>query len=224
MLNWKEIDTVLIDLDGTLLDLHFDMHFWHSHLPQRYAEIHHLPVDQAKAILSEALAKQTGTLNWYCVDYWSEQFDLDIMALKAEIGHIISVHPYVLEFLDALHHNGKRVVLTTNAHPKTLSLKMLMTQLEQHFHAIISSHDYRHPKESAEFWAALQEKEAFDLDRTIMIDDNLAVLEAAQQYGIKHLLAMRQPDSTQPAREITSFIAIHNFSEVMSGLRSLDPK
>src|SRR5690606_507131 len=27
-LPWNQIDTVLLDMDGTLLDLHFDNHFW----------------------------------------------------------------------------------------------------------------------------------------------------------------------------------------------------
>ena len=39
-LPWSDIDTVLLDMDGTLLDLHFDNHFWLEHLPQRYAELH----------------------------------------------------------------------------------------------------------------------------------------------------------------------------------------
>ncbi|HBT55971.1 MAG TPA: haloacid dehalogenase, partial [Pseudomonas sp.] len=33
MLNWNAIDTVLLDMDGTLLDLHFDNHFWLEHMP-----------------------------------------------------------------------------------------------------------------------------------------------------------------------------------------------
>ena len=39
-LPWHAIDTVLLDMDGTLLDLHYDNHFWMEHLPQRYAELH----------------------------------------------------------------------------------------------------------------------------------------------------------------------------------------
>ena len=27
-LAWRDIDTVLLDMDGTLLDLHYDNHFW----------------------------------------------------------------------------------------------------------------------------------------------------------------------------------------------------
>ena len=38
MLDWSRIDTVLLDMDGTLLDLNFDNYFWQKHLPLRYAE------------------------------------------------------------------------------------------------------------------------------------------------------------------------------------------
>lgn len=33
MIAWKEIDTVLLDMDGTLLDLNFDNHFWKEFVP-----------------------------------------------------------------------------------------------------------------------------------------------------------------------------------------------
>ena len=41
-LPWPEIHTVLLDMDGTLLDLRFDNHFWRELVPERYAERHGL--------------------------------------------------------------------------------------------------------------------------------------------------------------------------------------
>src|SRR5699024_6401143 len=40
VIDWDRIDTVWLDLDGTVLDLHFDVRFWHEHLPARYAQTH----------------------------------------------------------------------------------------------------------------------------------------------------------------------------------------
>ena len=40
--DWENIETVLLDMDGTLLDLHFDNHFWLQHVPVCYAEKHGL--------------------------------------------------------------------------------------------------------------------------------------------------------------------------------------
>ncbi|MEJ2034453.1 MAG: hypothetical protein P8Y63_15790, partial [Deltaproteobacteria bacterium] len=35
--NWGVIDTVLLDMDGTLLDKHFDDYFWLRFVPENYA-------------------------------------------------------------------------------------------------------------------------------------------------------------------------------------------
>ena len=84
MINWHNIDTVFLDMDGTLLDLHYDNHFWLSHLPQRYADIHGTSLVEAKKILEHYSHTTQGTLDWYCLDYWSDVLDLDIVLLKKE--------------------------------------------------------------------------------------------------------------------------------------------
>ena len=71
MFDWEDIDTVLLDMDGTLLDLHFDNHFWLEYVPQRYAEQHGISLDAAKQELMQRYRQVEGTLDWYCVDYWS---------------------------------------------------------------------------------------------------------------------------------------------------------
>ena len=38
MIDWQGIDSVFLDMDGTLLDLHFDNHFWLEHVPDRFAQ------------------------------------------------------------------------------------------------------------------------------------------------------------------------------------------
>ena len=124
MINWQQIDTVFLDMDGTLLDLYFDNHFWLEFIPKRYAEEHGLSYAEADKIMDEKYQRVIGTMDWYCVDYWSEQLSLDIEALKREIDHYIAVHPYVEVFLQYLHASDMQVWLVTNAHQKSLNLKM----------------------------------------------------------------------------------------------------
>jgi len=214
-LPWNEIDTVLLDMDGTLLDLHYDNHFWQVYVPAKFAEKHGLPEAEARAECFRRYDAQAGTLNWYCVDYWTEQLQLDIVQLKEELAHLISVHPDVPEFLSEVREAGKKVVLVTNAHHKTLSLKMQRTGLSVHFDAIHSSHSFGQAKESPLFWQALRRVEPFDPGSTLLVDDSLPVLRAAREYGVAHLLAIYRPDTRQPEKDVGEFWAIRRFAEIM---------
>ena len=214
-LPWNEIDSVLLDMDGTLLDLHFDNHFWREHVPLRYAERHGLEVESAKETLYPKFRSVEGRMEWYCVDYWSRELDLDIAGLKREVDHLIAVHPHVIEFLDRTRAAGKRIVLVTNAHQKALELKMRHTRLGGHFDSLVCAHDYGKPKEEPSFWTWLRGREPFHPERTLFVDDSLPVLRSAHHYGIRHLLCVRQPDSKGPPRDIEEFPAITCFDEIM---------
>ena len=215
MIDWSAIDTVLLDMDGTLLDLHFDNHFWQAHVPLRYAEARGLPHDVARDELMARYHARAGTLEWYSVDFWQTELELDIMRLKEEVSHLIAVHPAVVDFLAAMRRTGKRLVLATNAHHKSLTLKMARTGLEPHFDALVSSHALGVAKEQRRFWEKLREIEPFDPVRTLLVDDSLPVLDAARDYGIRHLLAVRTPDTKQPAKDTRDYPAIDSFVELL---------
>ena len=202
MLNWAHIDSVLLDLDGTLLDLHYDNYFWREFVPARYAQNSSLSLTDAKAKLLPRMLELQGTLEWYCVDFWSRELDLDILALKTELRHLIKLRPGARSFLSYLQTRPQRVILATNAHLKSVELKFQQTGLAPLFDRVITSHELGHPKEEQAFWRKLQLLEAFDPRRTLFIDDNLPVLEAAACYGIGHLLAVSRPDLTQPSRKL----------------------
>ncbi len=214
-LPWPKIRTVLLDMDGTLLDLRFDNHFWRELVPERYAERHGLSLAQARTEVKARTQAIEGTLNWYCLDYWAQDLALDIMALKREIAHLIAVHPHVLEFLAALRAVGKRGVLVTNAHQDSLALKMEKTRLTGYFDALICAHDLGLVKEQPEFWPRLQTVEPFNPATTLLVDDNPVILRTAQEYGIAYLVSALRPDSADPPRMPEGFPAIHDFSELL---------
>lgn len=213
--DWSRIQAVLLDMDGTLLDLHYDNHFWQVYVPEKFARQHGLPYAEAHAECFRRYQAKLGTLDWYCVDYWSEALQLDIAQLKAELGHLIAVHPDVPLFLQRLRETARRVVLVTNAHHKSLSLKLDRTGLGVYFDAIYSAHSFGMAKENPGFWAALQAVEPFDPVSTLLIDDSLPVLRAAQEYGLAHLLAVRKPDSEQPEKVTDEFAAIRHFKDIL---------
>jgi len=216
MIDWQQIHSVFLDLDGTLLDLHYDNHFWLEHIPVRYAEHHGISEAESREQLNQKYHAVMGTLDWYCVDYWSNELQLDIPVLKHEVAHKIAVRPQVIEFLEYVHMLGKRVVLVTNAHNTSVSIKMNRTGLDKYFHRIITSHEIGHAKESDIFWPELQKLEAFDRQHTLFIDDNFQVLDAARHYGIEHLLAIRLPDSQGPEKSHDEYHLLDSFDEIIT--------
>lgn len=214
MINWHDIDTVLLDMDGTLLDLHFDNYFWLNHLPQRYAEIQQMDLQTARDQLELHIRSHEGTLKWYCLEFWSDALQVDIRSLKEEIKHKIQIRPHVEEFLTRLRQHNKKLLLVTNAHPQSLSLKLEVTAIDRWLDIIISSHEFQQPKEAQEFWQQLQAREGFDPARTLFVDDTVRILNSARTFGIQHLLCIHQPDSQQE-RCIVDYPAIHHFDEIM---------
>lgn len=215
MLNWSNIDTVLLDMDGTLLDLHFDNHFFLDVVPKAHAKRQGLTLEAARADILARYEAVMGQIEWYCLDYWQEQLQLPIMELKREVQHLISVRDDVPEFLDALRKSGKQLILLTNAHPNSLSLKIERTQFDQYLDKLVSTHEYGVSKESQELWHQVEQDLGFDKSRTLFVDDSISVLNAAKKFGIGHLLAVANPDSQQPAREVKEYLSVSDYRTLL---------
>lgn len=219
MFDWKTIDTVLLDMDGTLLDLHFDNHFWLSLVPQELGRQRGISHDQAQQLVVDAYGKVAGTLDWYCLDYWQTQLQLDIMGLHRTLVDRIQLRQDSMPFLDALAIAGKKRILVTNAHPKSLALKLEHTELATGLDAMISSHETGYPKEHPQFWQTLFEKFALDPSRCLFIDDSEPILNAARIAGVAHQLGISNPDSQKPLKAFNDFPAISDYHLLLNDLR-----
>jgi HAD superfamily hydrolase (TIGR01509 family) len=213
-LNWSEIDTVLLDMDGTLLDLRFDNWFWGTLIPTHYAAARGISEGEAHLRLRSKFENIAHSLQWYCIDYWTRELGLEIAALKRTVQERVGYLPGAEAFLGRLKASGKRVVLVTNSHPETLAIKDERVALTQYFHASYSSHPFGVPKESPEFWPLLMAEEKFAPARALFVDDSLPVLESARRFGIAHLRAVRHPDSGAPPQSTRDFLAIDGVGEL----------
>ncbi|PCH62886.1 MAG: haloacid dehalogenase [SAR86 cluster bacterium] len=211
---WSDIDTAMFDMDGTLLDLHFDNYFWQEFLPQVMAQSQGISERAAKAILEQKSAAVSGTLDWYCLDYWNEQLQLDIHQLKHQIKHHIAIRPNVEELLRQLQSQPMQLLLVSNAHPLTLALKLAHTGIDQYFQHCISSHSFNLAKENQGFWQLLSQKHPYDPRRTILFDDSLAVLKQAKREGIRHLYGISRPDSHKQAMYYKDFPMVDDFKDI----------
>src|SRR4029450_8434695 len=197
---WDHIDTVLLDLDGTLLDLAFDTYFWWQHIPEMYGASRALSLEDSRAQLKPRFQACQHTLNWYCVEYWSRELGLDVPALKRASADRIGWLPGAEDFLRRVRARGKRVVMLTNAHPLAVQIKDERTGVTRYFDAVHSSHSFGAPKEDPRFWSALRAAEPFDPQRAMFVDDSPPVVRAAREAGIRWIYAVRHPDSSGPAR------------------------
>ena len=217
-IDWPAIDTVLLDMDGTLLDLRFDNWFWLELIPSRYAAANGIDPAQAQGLLAPKFVAVKGTLQWYCIEYWTRELKLDIRGIKRETLERVGFLPGAEEFLTKLQASGKRCVLVTNAHPTTLAIKDERVGLTRYFDACYSTHAFAAPKEDAAFWPRLKSEEGFAQERTLFVDDSLTVLNAARDFGIGCLRAVRRPDSGQPPQHTGEYWGVDRVADLAGDL------
>ena len=220
--DWAQLDTILLDMDGTLLDLAFDNHFWGTVIPEQWGHQNGLDLASSQQRLAPMFAREQGKLNWYCLDYWGQTLQLDIPSIKSTHTDGIRWRPLAEAFLSRLQASHLDVVLITNAHPVTLEIKAAKLPLAKWFNKMVSSHSYGAPKETPMFWQALVSEHPFHPSRTLFVDDSEHVLDSAHTFGIDHLITLRQPDSSLPPRKTTRYPSIHHFEEIMQGLPAID--
>ena len=213
--DWQRIETVLLDMDGTLLDLQFDNYFWLELVPERFAQRHSMSVEEAKRVLAPRFDAVHGTLDWYCTDYWTRELEINIAGLKHEMREQVRFLPGAEEFLVELRRRDLRTLLLTNAHRDSLGVKVAQTRLTQYFDAVVSSHDYGTPKETRAFWEHAEQALQFEPSRSLFVDDSPSVLKAARDYGIGQVFAIARPDSGAADRTHTEFPVVQGVLDLI---------
>lgn len=213
---WNYIDCVLLDMDGTIFGKYFDDYFWGQLVPQQYGLLHNMTTEEAKGYLYPRYEGLEGTLEWTNLDFWSNELGLDIPGLTEQICHMLEINPYVVEFLELLKQSSKKVALATNAHHKTIDIKMGKTNLSKYFDCTLTSSQIGFPKEKIEFWEGAQDIFDFDKNKTLFIDDVVDNVQKAKEYGIKYLAVKTDSKSVRPDKSsLQGLVSIESFGELM---------
>ena len=208
-------ETLMLDMDGTILDLAFDNYVWKELVPARYSDVRGIPLESARDSLFEKYRSIQGQLEWYCLDHWSERLGFDVLALHHEVRERIGYLPGAKAFLEGLRGRGLNVLLVTNSHPDTLALKESAAGFSVHFDGTFCSHTLGYAKERQEFWRAVRDEIGFDPATTLFVDDTEAVLASADEFGIRSLLTITRPDTTEPARTDSHYTGIEGVSNLL---------
>ena len=218
-IRWQAVDTVLLDMDGTLLDLAFDSYFWQHLVPQTWGASNGLSLEEARTAIAREYHAVQHTLNWYCLDYWSERLGLDIRAMTTAEGPKAALREDTIPFLDALKARGKRRILLTNAHPHNLAVKLEHTGLGAHLDLLLSTHTFGYPKEDRRLWQAVVEETGLNPDRTLFIDDSEPILDAAAGFGIRYCLGVTNPDSGQPDKRYQRHPGMNDYRQLIPAMK-----
>jgi 5'-nucleotidase len=216
--NWSQIDDVLLDMDGTLLDRHFDNFFFEEELPRRYAALHNLSFEESRDRLMAMYRSVEGELAWTDLNYWTSQVGIDVVAMHRELDHMIGFLPGAEEFLRHLQQLGKRVTIVTNAHSTGVSVKVAKTGLDRYVDRIVDAFEVGYLKMRPEYWPNCQRLLGFEPSRSLFMDDDEGCLTAAKEFGVAHLVHSAKSSSQLPPQPSAQFSSIDTFQTLLNGL------
>ena len=103
----------------------------------------------------------------------------------------------------------------TNAHPKTLSIKLEKTSIGHLFDRIVCADEIGLAKEEGSFWQQLEQLLGFDKSTTLLADDTEKVLRSAEEYGMGQLIFVARPSSKKPVEYSSRYPSIEYFVELI---------
>ena len=211
----KDIEHILIDMDGVLLDTKYDNYFWQEYIPYIYSKKNNISLEQAIKITHSLFNYKKNTKDWYDLDYWTNILDIDVTKekKKKETMKKIKLKKNVIATLEDLKNKNKKLYLVTNAHKKTLDIKLSKFTLNEYFDTIICSHELRYVKEDIQFWYILRQHLNLDYKKSILIEDTIDNINSAYHAGLKSIYVNNMNDNHP-----TPISKIGDFSELSSSL------
>jgi putative hydrolase of the HAD superfamily len=181
----KDIDCMLVDMDGVILDNTYDNNFWQNQIPGVISKNKNISFEDAKRLAVQIFNYKKNTKDWYDVDYWSNMLNVDIEAEKRSSISFDRIQLYegVTKTLNKLKDNF-RLILITNAHRKTLNIKLEKYDLNPYFENMICAHELHYVKENIQLWYMLKSRFKLDYTKTLLIEDTINNIKVGLSAGI----------------------------------------
>ena len=181
----KDIDCMLVDMDGVILDNTYDNNFWQNQIPGVISKNKNISFEDAKRLAVQIFNYKKNTKDWYDVDYWSNMLNVDIEAEKRSSISFDRIQLYegVTKTLNKLKDNF-RLILITNAHRKTLNIKLEKYDLNPYFEKMICAHELHYVKENIQLWYMLKSRFKLDYTKTLLIEDTINNIKVGLSAGI----------------------------------------
>jgi putative hydrolase of the HAD superfamily len=172
-------------MDGVILDNAYDNDFWQNQIPEVIADSKGIGFDDAKRLAIQIFNYKKNTKDWYDVDYWSNMLDIDIEAQKRSEKSFsrISLYDGVIDTLNVLK-NKTKMILITNAHRKTLNIKLEKYNLTPYFDEMVCAHELHYVKEDIQLWYMLRSKYRLDYEKTLLVEDTINNINVGLSAGI----------------------------------------
>ena len=188
MIKLNSTTAILLDLDGVILNLEYDIKFWESWLPDHVANQSNRSLEEIKAEIQAEIDIQRGTLNFYDLNYWDNLLNVDCMKIIKEQEEKCSYLEGSYEALQKLSTLNNRMHIVTNGDPRVQEYKAETKNFLEFFDSIFYSMRAGYPKEEKEFWALARHNLNLDFEDAIFIDDDFKVITAAAKAGIKQVI------------------------------------
>ncbi len=214
-IDWAKIDTVLLDMDGTLIDKHHDDFFWEELVPKCYAEKNNISQLEAKERLRRIYKTKENTKKWADFDYWSERLGINLWLLKDECRHTVKLHPHTVRFLKFLKRRRKKVYLVTAASRKDINFKLEHVGIFEYFDGIFSEIEIGSSKKEKMFWGKVQKKIKYEKSRTMLADDDETIMRMARSHGIRWLVIKSKSSSKKPHQISKEFFCVRHFDDIL---------
>ena len=172
-------------MDGVILDNTYDNNFWQNQIPAVLAEKKGWSFEDAKRLAVQIFNYKKNTMDWYDLDYWSNMLNIDIEEQKRlpESYDKIKLYDGVFDILKKIKKDRK-IILITNAHRKTLNIKLKKYDLSPYFDDMVCAHELHYVKEDIQLWYLLRSKYQLDFKKTILIEDTIKNILVGLSAGI----------------------------------------